>query len=52
MAIEIVGSWDKRGRRVMKQNDDVGTSLVVIDDDDRTMCTGSSREEHVERSRH
>jgi len=47
VAIEIVGCRDKGGRRVMKQNDDVGTPLVVIDDDDRTTC--SSRAESVER---
>jgi hypothetical protein len=50
MGIEIVGCRDKGGRRVMKKDDDVGTPLVVADDDDRTAC--SSRAERVERRRH
>jgi hypothetical protein len=36
MVIVLVACRDKGGKRAMKQDDDVGTPLVVTDDDDRT----------------
>jgi hypothetical protein len=47
--IKIVGCRNKgrRMRRVMEENDDVGTPSGMVDDDDRS--TRSSRMEFVER---
>jgi hypothetical protein len=45
-AIEITCCSDKRWRRVMEKNDDVGTLVGMVDNDDRSVH--SSRAESFE----